>query len=182
MTNWSAVVLAWSDVDGGGLMNSRLPAHLHPVAGRPLIWHTVHTLAQHRPRPAEVLIVGSDLPSELFEGLPTSVRVQQPGRELSGPGAAAERVVLAHGAAYLEPGAIRRLLTSSVDAWVAGSAELAAAIAVPGATAREVLRDEQPLSSSNRVSEAGERVEGGGTLVVRNRTDLSVAHRRIRRR
>ncbi len=125
-------------------------------------------------------MVGSDLSEELFDGLPAPVRVQPPGGELSGPGGEAERVVLAHGAAYLDPEAVRRLLVSSADAWIAGGKDAVAAVAVKGAAAGEVLRDPLLLSTPHGVAEGRERVNGGGTVVVRNRKDLSLAHRRIR--
>lgn len=62
---WRGVVLG-GPVDDGSGMASRLPAYLHPLAGRPLCWHVLTALARLEP-PAQSLVLATagPLPPQL---------------------------------------------------------------------------------------------------------------------
>lgn len=51
---WSAVVSA---LDDGGAFRSRVSVYLHPLAGRPIIWHVLRALGDVTPPPAQVRIL-----------------------------------------------------------------------------------------------------------------------------
>jgi hypothetical protein len=73
MGGWTAVAFAPAAPGAGGL-GSRLSKYLHPLAGRPLAWHTLHALASLRPAPGRVLVVGApELEPERFPGLDVEV-------------------------------------------------------------------------------------------------------------
>ena len=57
MTRWTGIVVA-SPTGPGDEMASRLPGYLHPIAGRPLLWHTVSQIARAEPPPERVIVVG----------------------------------------------------------------------------------------------------------------------------
>ena len=79
MGPWTGVVLPLTE-PGSDDLNSSLPAHLHPVAGRPLVWHTVRTVASLRPAPERVVVVAMDPDgsADLFADLPVPVEVCSP--------------------------------------------------------------------------------------------------------
>src|SRR5690606_32544558 len=75
MTDWAAVVVTRPEREDGPMM-SRLPSFLHPVAGRPLIWHTVRSLAAVSPPPSRVFITGPvELSPSLFEAIGAEVQM-----------------------------------------------------------------------------------------------------------
>jgi bifunctional N-acetylglucosamine-1-phosphate-uridyltransferase/glucosamine-1-phosphate-acetyltransferase GlmU-like protein len=51
---WSAVVAALED---GVTFRSRVSVYLHPLAGRPIIWHVLHTLARVTPPPDDIRVL-----------------------------------------------------------------------------------------------------------------------------
>jgi bifunctional N-acetylglucosamine-1-phosphate-uridyltransferase/glucosamine-1-phosphate-acetyltransferase GlmU-like protein len=75
MGPWTGVVTPLPGPGADGL-NSSLPAHLHPVAGRPLVWHTAWSLASLSPAPQRVIVaVGADGDAERFADIPVPVEV-----------------------------------------------------------------------------------------------------------
>jgi bifunctional N-acetylglucosamine-1-phosphate-uridyltransferase/glucosamine-1-phosphate-acetyltransferase GlmU-like protein len=78
MGPWTGVVLPLTE-PGSDDLNSSLPAHLHPVAGRPLVWHTVRAVASLRPAPVRVVVVSdADGSADLFADLPVPVEIRTP--------------------------------------------------------------------------------------------------------
>ena len=76
---WTAIALALAAPGAGGL-GSRLSKYLHPLAGRPLAWHTLHAVASLLPAPSRVLVVGApDLEPERFPGLGVEVELVPSG-------------------------------------------------------------------------------------------------------
>ena len=51
---WSAVVAALED---GVTFRSRVSVYLHPLAGRPILWHVLHTLARVTPPPDDIRVL-----------------------------------------------------------------------------------------------------------------------------
>ena len=52
--SWSAVVAA---IDDGDTFRSRVSMYLHPLAGRPILWHVMRSLADVHPPPARVRVL-----------------------------------------------------------------------------------------------------------------------------
>lgn len=55
--SWRAVVAA---LDGGESFRSSVSMYLHPLAGRPVIWHIVSALLRTTPAPSEVRVLHRD--------------------------------------------------------------------------------------------------------------------------
>ncbi len=51
---WSAVIAA---LDDGDTFKSRVSVYLHPLAGRPIVWHVVRMLAEGTPAPQEICVL-----------------------------------------------------------------------------------------------------------------------------
>jgi bifunctional N-acetylglucosamine-1-phosphate-uridyltransferase/glucosamine-1-phosphate-acetyltransferase GlmU-like protein len=78
MGPWTGVVMPLTE-PGSDALNSSLPAHLHPVAGRPLVWHTAHALASLVPAPERIVVVmAAETSADLFAGIPVPVEVSLP--------------------------------------------------------------------------------------------------------
>jgi bifunctional N-acetylglucosamine-1-phosphate-uridyltransferase/glucosamine-1-phosphate-acetyltransferase GlmU-like protein len=113
MGPWTGVVLPLTE-PGSEDLNSSLPAHLHPVAGRPLVWHTVRAVASLVPAPERVVVVMDPGASsaELFADLPGRVEVVAPGEETPSEG----RTLRVHAAAPCAGPAFQRLLDEGISA------------------------------------------------------------------
>jgi bifunctional N-acetylglucosamine-1-phosphate-uridyltransferase/glucosamine-1-phosphate-acetyltransferase GlmU-like protein len=112
MGPWTGVVLPLTD-PGSDDLNSSLPAHLHPVAGRPLVWHTVCSLSTLRPAPARVVVAMDDpeTAAELFKDISLPVEVVTPD-ELRADG----WTLTVHAAAPCAAPALQRLLDGGAPA------------------------------------------------------------------
>ncbi len=112
--SWSAVISA---LDDGGAFRSRVSVYLHPLAGRPIVWHVIRALAQVPDRPTEITVLyRASQPIALPPDTPVSVRAVavNAGTEMVSLRAAVTTrgpTVLIDGAAALvEPATIARLL------------------------------------------------------------------------
>ncbi len=147
---WRGVVAA---LDAGEAFNSRVSLYLHPLAGRPVLWHVVSALLGTSPPPSEVLVLHHAELSGQPPDLPAEVRFQavQRGDELRAMRAA----ITAPGPTVLVDGSAALLTSESIGALlIAAQTELAAlsapephslAVAVAGegpalASAEEPLR------------------------------------------
>lgn len=123
---WRAVVAA---LDDGEAFRSRVSVYLHPLAGRPLLWHVVSALLDTSPPPREVLVLHRaevsgpppDLPAEVrFQ----SVRAGQESRALRAAVTPPGLTVLVDGsAALLTSATIARLLRAAQSGVAVLSAE-----------------------------------------------------------
>ncbi len=111
---WSAVVSA---LDDAGTFRSRVSVYLHPLAGRPVLWHVVKALGDVSPPPARVRVLhraGSPPPMPAVSHAGISLEPVEDGVELVSLRAAVtapELRVLVDGAAPLiTPATIARLL------------------------------------------------------------------------
>jgi bifunctional N-acetylglucosamine-1-phosphate-uridyltransferase/glucosamine-1-phosphate-acetyltransferase GlmU-like protein len=111
---WSAVVAA---LDDGDTFRSRVSVYLHPLAGRPIVWHVVKALAAVTPPPSEVLVLHrASAALQLPEDVTGPVRAQpaaegDEARALRAAVTAPGMRVLVDGAAPLiAPATIARLL------------------------------------------------------------------------
>lgn len=135
---WTAVVAA---LDVTERFRSRVSVYLHPLAGRPIVWHVLQALRDVSPPPSEVRVVHrADAPLDLGEtaGSPVSYESVEPGGEALALRAAVTPLgmtVLIDGAAPLLTAAtISRLLRAGETgvAVLAGDTEHAPRVAVAG--------------------------------------------------
>jgi bifunctional N-acetylglucosamine-1-phosphate-uridyltransferase/glucosamine-1-phosphate-acetyltransferase GlmU-like protein len=187
MKEWGAVVVANPGDEGGGML-SRLPTLLHPVAGRPLVWHTVQALQQMRQPPETVLVLSAvDLSADLFGDIPLDLQVAS--LDLSAEaladrlGSLPESLLLVQAQAPVESWALDDLLAGREGNWLAPTdGPVAAALLSPSSVA-EVLRNPAPFSTHHGWAAAGAKLaDHGGVHCVRTRADLSRVHRRVRDR
>jgi bifunctional N-acetylglucosamine-1-phosphate-uridyltransferase/glucosamine-1-phosphate-acetyltransferase GlmU-like protein len=115
--SWVAVVAA---LDEGGTFQSRVSLYLHPLAGRPILWHPLLALAAAEPRPLAVRVLHrADAPLVLPDdlGMPVRAEAVPSGTELVSLRAAvtaAGLTMLIDGAAALvSPSTIARLLRAA---------------------------------------------------------------------
>jgi len=183
MSSWGAIVVATPEGDSGGMM-SRLPAYLHPVAGRPLIWHTVQALLQIGDAPAGTLVVGPDGTPDLLGDLPGEfvfvASDGSPGELTERLAALPERIVLVHAQSSIQTGALAELLRAPQGSWLGPAAGPVAVASVALEDARNLLEAGEPFGSGAGWR-AEARIDGHTeTFVVRTRQDLTRAHRRVR--
>lgn len=179
-----AVVLALAEPEDGP-MRSRLPAFLHPVAGRPLIWHTVTSLLTAEQPVREVLVLTPpDFPPEILGDLGSQVEARIfdpdiPNKGITGHGD--EPVLLVHASASIDRESIRRLLAAGLGGWVGGADTEAAATIVRTEQLLDLLQKEEPFAVPNGVLSPLRRADGDqGSFVVHNRHDLARLQGRIR--
>lgn len=92
-------------------MQSRLPVHLHPLAGRPLIWHTLAHLAAAVPSFNFHILADNDLPPDLLADFAARATITRYDPEADGSlpdsiRAASDGSVLLVDAAAADPAAI----------------------------------------------------------------------------
>ena len=115
--SWSAVVAALED---GVTFRSRVSVYLHPLAGRPILWHVLHSLSRVTPPPDDIRILHSSrtavaLPSGL--SVPLDLQPVDSGSELVSLRAAVTppglRALLDGAAALVTPSTIARALRAA---------------------------------------------------------------------
>jgi bifunctional N-acetylglucosamine-1-phosphate-uridyltransferase/glucosamine-1-phosphate-acetyltransferase GlmU-like protein len=114
---WSAVVAALED---GVTFRSRVSVYLHPLAGRPILWHVLHSLVRVSPPPEDIRVLHSSgtplaVPSDL--PVPLDVQAVDTGDELISLRAAVTapglRALLDGAAALVTPATIARALRAA---------------------------------------------------------------------
>ena len=112
--SWRAVVAA---LDEGERLRSQVSVYLHPLAGRPIIWHVVRALLESSPPPDTVTVlhradVALRLPSDAeVEISEQSVAAGQEARALRAAVTRPGMTLLVDGAApLLTPGTLMRLM------------------------------------------------------------------------
>ncbi len=185
MTQWAAVVMTRLEREDGPMM-SRLPSFLHPVAGRPLIWHTVRALAGVSPPPARVFVAGPvELSADLFDGTGVEVRMlpSAPGEPIDaavgllheGP------TIVVHASASFSQEGLRGLLDAGDGRWMGDSDFSAAAFRSGPDGPGDFLALEEPFSVANGLLDPLARiVDAPGSFIVTTRDDLARVHRRVR--
>lgn len=184
MKPWNAVVLALPEAEGSPMV-SRIPTFLHPVAGRPLVWHTVSSLLVHPFPPEQVTVLTApELGADLFRDLPAPVSTVEiesgegGSRALDLPDS---RLLVLHASAGVERESLQRLLEAEQGAWVGGRGGEAVAVLTSPDELLPLLEHEQPLvAARSRLDEESRVRDASGVFRVRDRADLALAHRRIR--
>ena len=185
MTRWTGIVVATSDA-AADTMVSRLPSYLHPILGRPLIWHTVAAMARLDPAPDLVFVIGgAEVSPDLFADITSPeiavLRHEQLG-DLDGAslGDGSSAVVVVDARADLPPASVRALLDSPSGSWLGDGVSVSAAL-LDQRLAPEVLRLPTPLQATRGVLTAAGRLPGVDPgLLVRDRVGLSEVAERVR--
>ena len=142
--SWRAVVAA---LDDGEAFRSRVSLYLHPLAGRPLLWHVVQALLGTDPPPREVQVLHRGEVSVELHDLPPVVTFR-PVNVGSG-GAVLRDAVSAPGATLLVDGAAALITSRTVQRLLqAGEAGTAAVMSFDSATAIAVAGDGSALAAS----------------------------------
>jgi hypothetical protein len=187
MDRWTGIVLAGSEA-GNDEMVSRLAASLHPVAGRPLVWHNVALLTQLRPAPARVVVLGGEgLTADLFGDLSVPVEVvapgQQPSYERDGGGASGVAALVVAGSACVSAAALQPLLGAESGSWLPDAEDRPLAVWVEREALVELLRRPTPLAVPGGVLTRDLALPPPpGAVVVQSRRDLAAATAGIRDR
>jgi bifunctional N-acetylglucosamine-1-phosphate-uridyltransferase/glucosamine-1-phosphate-acetyltransferase GlmU-like protein len=116
---WRAVVSA---LDEHASVRSRVSVYLHPLGGRPILWHVVRALLETHPRPDEIVVVHlpgaaalvdlDGMSAVRFEAVDVGHELEALRRTLS----RSATTVLVDGAApLLTPGTLTRLLRAAAD-------------------------------------------------------------------
>lgn len=188
MSVWTGVALALTEV-GDDAMASRLSTYLHPLAGRPLIWHTLSELASLRPSPGRLIVVARpEIPPELFQDLGAEVQVTVPEGgdlwrvvEAAGLPAGSGLLVVDAAAPVLRP--FMRGLAFEPPGWaVPAEGGSVGAAFLPFDAARRLLARVSGMEQLAEALPTGELAANGRIPVVRNRVQLARAIQRIRDR
>lgn len=189
MARWTGIVLALPSSRPDGMM-SRLPTYLHPIAGRPLVWHSAASFAELATPPERVLVVSEgDLSAELFHDLPLPVEV------LSVPGAEVRQrkgiqpleegentCLVVHASAVVPAAALDELLESRAGHWISGGPAAAAAFCSDAEHLPQLFRLPDPFDVPNGALAATDSLgEAHSSRVVRDRGELAAVTERIRR-
>jgi len=188
VTAWTGVVLA-PRAPGEDEMLSRISTYLHPIAGRPLVWHTLASLATATPAPERLVLLGTpDLDTALIPALPLPLD----SAPLAGDGVAAAlstadvpagSLLLAEAAAPLIAPEVQHLLARSEPTLVAAPGGAPLLLWLPAA-------DPADLGDAASLAELAATVPGltrlkadpGSALLVRDRTTLAIAVAGVRDR
>lgn len=166
-------------------MVSRIPTFLHPVAGRPLIWHTISSVAGNGDGIDRIiLLMPMEFAAALPEDLPATVRVLP--LDSGDPAVAAEldslpeRVLLLRGSAWFEPAALQELTSGTGYAWM-GSSENDMIAAATGRDEARAIAAAGDLSFSSQPPASWERVgDSRSGFGIHTRADLARMQRLIR--
>ena len=188
MARWTGVVVALPSSRPDGLV-SRLPAYLHPIAGRPLVWHAVAALSEATSPPERVLVISEgDLSDELFQDLTLPIEVfavpdpeARIRADLQPLEAGEERCVVVHAAALLDGESLDALVESSPGAWVLGGGDQAAALRSDPDHLPQLFRLPEPFDVPNGTLASADRLDSPAASIVTDRQQLAFTSDRIRR-
>jgi bifunctional N-acetylglucosamine-1-phosphate-uridyltransferase/glucosamine-1-phosphate-acetyltransferase GlmU-like protein len=185
MTRWTGIVVASSD-PAEEAMVSRLPSYLHPIAGRPLIWHTVAAVARATPPPERIVIVGgTEVTADMFVDIPHPAVSTLQNEELGGfdfslAGDGATAVVVVDASSCVSSAAVERLAASNRGSWL-GAGDVIVAARLEPHLAPEVLRLPSPLQRTRGViAPAGKLHDQETPIAVRNRVQLAAVAETVR--
>lgn len=185
MASWTGVVLALAE-PGSDLMGSRLSTYLHPLAGRPLAWHTAQAVASLGP--SRVVVAGGpELGPEVFAGLPGGeVRVLDARGDLQWALEAAveggAHMLAVDAAAPTAGDALRPLLDSGGDALLAGGDGVVLAAWLGAEGARALAEHGGDLSALRTALPHADELRDPGGFAVRSRGEMARASACIRDR
>lgn len=165
------MALALTRVGGDG-MKSRLSTYLHPLAGRPLAYHVMRTLAEMDPPPSTLVLVGPpELHSDLFREMPVPVEFADPAdRNLERLVGNVDELLIVDSAAPTVRSGLERLRQSSSSGLQCcrGVDGRVVAVRTDAAGLRSMLDSDDPLESA-RCGSTDAVVDDPEACVVRSR-------------
>jgi bifunctional N-acetylglucosamine-1-phosphate-uridyltransferase/glucosamine-1-phosphate-acetyltransferase GlmU-like protein len=191
MAPWSAVALALAEPGAGGL-GSRLSKYLHPLAGRPLAWHTLCAACSARPAPALAVMVGApELTADLFGDLDVAISAAEMPDGGGGDLCALVSPLLPEGgghvlvvdaAAPLLESSVQRLLDSAPGTLLVDPKDRVPAAWLSRDDACRVLAGGGDLASLKDSLPQERRIYDSDAFVVESRAELARASARVRDR
>lgn len=183
MLRWAGAAVALRDPDADPLQ-SRLPVHLHPLAGRVLVWHPLRALAAQEPTPESiVLLCRVEFDAAMLDALPVDVVAADEDRWVRTLLDAVPDVGW-----YLLMDAAAPGLDRSLSALI-GSAVPAVLRAADGSTLalwchRSRLADAAPGATLDDLAAGAVEIDDAPAerVLVRDRAGLSAAHAVVRDR
>jgi hypothetical protein len=176
MASWTGIALARTAPGGDG-MQSRVSTYLHPLAGRPLAWHTVSSLAALHPAADRLLLVGEgELHPELFGEVGPLLEVVHSDPETSAPNPplGPDPVLVVDAAAPALGPMLTVLLHSPQGTCLAGGDGCVAAALLSAEDATRVLGDRRGMASLDRRAAEFRWLEPAPeAVVVRDRAGLA---------
>lgn len=159
-------------------MNSRVPTYLHPVAGRPMIWHTLQALMSLDSHAEQVIVV---MPEEFHGMLPDDVHarvvlVDSGNFAALKQGSSDGPCVVLRASAFFDHGLVASLLASDEPQWLGCSSSGAI-----GLTADETDLRKLAMLKHDEWQGVGVCLGEGGFPVV-DRNDLVRMQRAVRDR
>jgi len=178
MRSWTGIVLARTAPGGDG-MRSRLSTYLHPLAGRPVVWHGLTALMSVRLAADRLLMLCTDdLSQELLAGICPQLEVYRIGDGL--PKIDTERVLVMDAGAPAVGPRLAELLDAPAGTRIVDRSGRTAAALLERVVALRVITDDGGLASLDTTG-AAIAAEDAGT-VVRDRCDLATVARLVRDR
>jgi bifunctional N-acetylglucosamine-1-phosphate-uridyltransferase/glucosamine-1-phosphate-acetyltransferase GlmU-like protein len=188
MASWAGIALALAE-PGHDEMGSRLPTYLHPLAGRPLVWHTLSALASVYPAPSRLgLAADEELAPELFGEFTPELHFsplsgQSLWQTVTEIGGDTDNVLLVDAAAPAVGGALQRLVDGPADRALLDTAGRATAVWLSAACAAELLPEALGLVSlSDQLAAADLLAAADVAFAVRDRASLARAAALVRDR
>lgn len=175
---WNAVVAA---IDDGDTFRSRVSVYLHPLGGRPIIWHVVRALVETVPPPQEISVLhraAAAMALPAYPGVRLIEEAVESGTELRSLRAAitpaGTKVLIDGAAALVTPATIARMLRAAERGVVAllARGQDGPLLAVAGeGPALASADDPRRPAGANRIA----ATSGDELIQVRDRHSLSDA-------
>ena len=189
MSPWTGIVLALPSSRTDAMV-SRLPTYLHPIAGRPLVWHSLAALADAAVPPERVLVISEgDLSDEIFQDISLPIEsisvpeAEERPRALVQPLEGDAPCVVVHACAVVSGATVDAVLSGETGAWIGGEEDLAAVVRSDPDHLSRLLRLPDPLEVPNGAISSADRLEGADAeLIVTDRASLAAVSERVRRR
>lgn len=183
MRFWTGVALART-VTGGDGMQSRLSTYLHPLAGRPLVWHSVSALAAVEPPAARLYLLGTpEINPEFVAEFGPRLQALHEESAPATPDLEGGPVLVVDAAAPALGPVLGRLLEAGEGTWLGAADGAAAAALLSPADAAELVASGAGL---DRLAEVLPRVRplepAPEAVVVRDRRSFARATRVVRDR
>jgi hypothetical protein len=170
---------------GDDQMDSRLAPYLHPIAGRPLIWHALTCLLSDDGGYGRIeVITDADLPANLFSELDDRIDVVPLAEaEEASRLARGEAMVVASGSALITPSDLATLRSAQPGGWIGDGDGRVAAV--------HIAADDLPALCAAWRTEVGAAgmldphrrvITESAPVVVNDRKSLASASRMIRDR
>lgn len=189
MSPWTGIVLALPSTRDDAMV-SRLPTYLHPIAGRPLVWHALSALTETAVPPGRLLVISEgDLSDDLFQDISLPVEAitvpeaEERPRTVLQPLDGEQPCVVVHASAVPSLRSVETALRADPGAWLPGAEDLAAVVRSDPEHLSRLLRLPDPFEVPNGAVSATDRIDAPEfEPLVTDRALLASVTERVRRR